>query len=571
MPNEDASQTFSPLLAGCQVRARFQAKDYGAARTSWYAGTVERRRADGTYDILYDDKEREEHVPPQFVKQREAQPAPSNSTAACPASTGKKKAHTCGKTKPPGEGNAQVQAPRVARNPTASDLREMGFDASLVEAALARSKGNGRLALDELTRSESSSGRVKRSRQGSSSNDSPAVVAPAAGASELAQSGFDPMAVTSGPATPVPSASPVPVAEAKAPVNARCRNQCEVAPACPQPTANHSSATLPIELPPLRNADPLRIDSNGFVEGPGMLDAATCSEIARISMAGAKQISNASELDLVAKSTSLARRIKSSLYSDARLRAAVLHLYSTSEFTIPTLKVLEAEDDAEAQIPHADDFWNRELFGVLQVRPAQRPTQAVVYDSSAAYPTNLWHPCNACGSYLAVPDSVARKRGHLSGSFSCSTLGMTCECTQTLATAPEEANDEREQADAECTRDAFSQLLFRPQETISCMRPLGAPQPNVGDAVVGLPTLVHRGPGGRGAQPGAPLRRVLFFTVRPRFTDRALNAEGTAYDPDKQIHAAWLLWACSNAVDEETRGRVHAAYKKLGHDLEGFA
>ena len=42
---------------------------------------------------------------------------------------------------------------------------------------------------------------------------------------------------------------------------------------------------------------------------------------------------------------------------------------------------------------------------------------------------------------------------------------------------------------------AFGDLIHRPERVIESMRPCG-PAPKPGDAIVALPTLVHRGPGG---------------------------------------------------------------------------
>ena len=44
---------------------------------------------------------------------------------------------------------------------------------------------------------------------------------------------------------------------------------------------------------------------------------------------------------------------------------------------------------AEPQIPHADDFCNRELFGIVHLLPGQPRTEAYPYDSLADYPTNV--------------------------------------------------------------------------------------------------------------------------------------------------------------------------------------
>ena len=117
----------------------------------------------------------------------------------------------------------------------------------------------------------------------------------------------------------------------------------------------------------------------------------------------------------------------------------------------------------------------------------------------------------------------------------------------------------------------------------------GEPEPQVGDGLLCLPTLIHRGPGGkrldtagsrssgrgqrkRGARPGSqpPPRRVLFFTLRPRFTDERARrgaALGT-YDADRQVHAAWLLWRTRDLPQSlGIAPVVKRMYKTLGYDL----
>ena len=83
-----------------------------------------------------------------------------------------------------------------------------------------------------------------------------------------------------------------------------------------------------------------------------------------------------------------------------------------------------------------------------------------------------------------------------------------------------EADDETDTRDefAQGVCSAFSELLFAPNETVSSMRPIG-PDPEVGDAIVALPTLVHRGPGGNDDH--GKERMVLFFTVQVAYLRRA--------------------------------------------------
>ena len=84
-------------------------------------------------------------------------------------------------------------------------------------------------------------------------------------------------------------------------------------------------------------------------------------------------------------------------------------------------------------------------------------------------------------------------------------------------------------------RAAFAELIDDPAGLIGDMAPCGPRASTQGDAIIGLPTLVHRGPGTVGLAAGAAGRCVCFFTIRPKFHGEraALNNLGT-YDADSQ-------------------------------------
>lgn len=215
------------------------------------------------------------------------------------------------------------------------------------------------------------------------------------------------------------------------------------------------------------------------------------------------------------------------------------------------------------QIPHSDDFWNRECFGICHLRPGQLPTEGVPYSASVAFPTMLWSECCHCSKFIAVPDAQARKRLHLDEGFCCESTGKTCSATRAMS------EEEQQRHDATQLLEAYSELLFRPTETIARMRPIGPTSPRAGDAVLGLPTLIHRGPG---QQQSGPLpRRVLFFTIQPQFSGARAHGEALVYDPDKQIHAEWLLWATEDVLGPNVRTQVRAMYEEAGYDLSSFA
>ena len=113
------------------------------------------------------------------------------------------------------------------------------------------------------------------------------------------------------------------------------------------------------------------------------------------------------------------------------------------------------------------------------------------------------------------------------------------------------------------------------------MKPCGAADPSAGDALLALPTLIHRGPGGGGDGEGGPARRVLFFFVRPVFDPARFEPDPAGgafkYDPTSQVHAAFLLQVAEKLAPAFLRSRgldrqtVARAYKALGHELGWFA
>jgi hypothetical protein len=113
---------------------------------------------------------------------------------------------------------------------------------------------------------------------------------------------------------------------------------------------------------------------------------------------------------------------------------------------------------------------------------------------------------------------------------------------------------------------AFGHLLWRPLGVVRQMRPCGAP-PDVGDGIVCLPTLVHRGPGGNDDL--ARERKVLFFSVKPIYAGfHCADGDVGEYDAEAQIHAGWLLWRTSHILIEPEA--VLRGYEEIGYSLLDF-
>ena len=289
------------------------------------------------------------------------------------------------------------------------------------------------------------------------------------------------------------------------------------------------------------------------------------------------------------------------------------------------LQVLMTDPGAPPQIPHADDHWNRELFGVTQLLPNQMPTESIPYPHmppAVPFPTAIIAPCELCGRYIEVPDRVARCRGRAANQPSAGAASvaapaleaasgtdastgrvpLTCadsalvdlgsdpsrplqvvrrECVPPGAEA-ESAYARDTRVNQEHTRTAYAAFapLLRPDETIAAMRPMGPGRPDVGDTLLALPTLIHRGPGNvHGATP----RKVIFFSLRPKYAGQGVGLgaapllEGVGeeavvgeYDSGTQLHAGWLLSRGGYALDAKAIRAVLQRYKAHGIDLESF-
>ena len=102
-----------------------------------------------------------------------------------------------------------------------------------------------------------------------------------------------------------------------------------------------------------------------------------------------------------------------------------------------------------------------------------------------------------------------------------------------------------------------------------------------GDALVGLMTLIHRGPGNRPVKVVAKKkariehtdRKVLFVEIRPSYGTEGASSTvqpGELYDPDIQVHAGFLLSLPNIGLDERVKNDICRRYKKIdaSYDLQ---
>ena len=326
----------------------------------------------------------------------------------------------------------------------------------------------------------------------------------------------------------------------------------------------------------MNNRDPTRVMEHGFVEIEQLLPAKVCERLAETSMeikkgSKAHEISNAVELDC--KHLDAWADIKREIEGSATIRAAILVTHGVDKLVLDEAKLLEASVSAPPQIPHADDYNNSGgCFGVVQLRRNQQPTLAYPY-SGTTYYVDAEAACDECDRWIRLLDEQARRREHLrkGRSWTCAMAGCG-ECGQ----RPKRQRQLVGVSKGEMICNSFRELLDKPSELIDQMKPCGKAEPAVGDALLALPTLIHRGPGGGG---GEVPRRVLFFFVRPIFSEEdgfeKDDIDSFKYDPSSQVHAALLLHLATMCAPKGfLRGidpaRVKKQYKEKGYELDWF-
>ena len=316
---------------------------------------------------------------------------------------------------------------------------------------------------------------------------------------------------------------------------------------------------------PHRNSDAGAIVEHGFVEAPSLLGVELCEELSVYSMDGATVISQAKEQTVRGE---LWTRTAEQISASPVVRHAVMAAFGTSEFDVLTPKLIEAtpgvDRDALPQHPHAHMEHNMELIGIAHVREGQLPTRCLPYKSAAEravapYPTGVVKRCALCRAERPMHDKDVRRRVHLKRAcWTCADGGWVCG----VACAEDELR-------RDVTLVAAFDELLHPAETIAAMRPCGDSTPAAGDGMLALPTLIHAGPG---AVKNGAKRRVLFFSVRPRFSPDEYHKPPSqdAYDDGAQVHAGWVLFYGEKEITAERKREVLTGYRELGYDMQAF-
>lgn len=311
----------------------------------------------------------------------------------------------------------------------------------------------------------------------------------------------------------------------------------------------------------------------GFAAVPALISTNLAADILDgVDMSKAQIISNALQQ---AVSGELRRRVEEALRTSSALADLVEQVFGVRTFRVKGVKRLTNPYKAEPQMPHADDFMNRELIGVVQLRDGQRPTEANPYNPGVCLPTGVFVPCSSCGACSQVGDAQLRRREVDATSFECE--GCACGLDGSAMGPRDLAACER--VFVSTVFKAFGPLLERHGSTLQsvqeAMRPCGGPEAACGDAVIALPTLIHRGPGNAST---TETRDVLFFTLQPFGFGGSRGPRSKAVpvppiaDDDMQVSAPWLLTLGQRTglLGQGLYERVEASYALRGISFGQF-
>ena len=169
----------------------------------------------------------------------------------------------------------------------------------------------------------------------------------------------------------------------------------------------------------------------GFVTVKSLISTDLAADLLDgVSMTKAQIISNALQQAVTGE---LRRRCEEELRSSSALADLVEQVFGVRTFRVSTPKRLSSPCEAEPQMPHADDFCNRELIGIVHLRNGQQPTEVLTYDAAARYPTGIFVPCSSCQALDQVSDAELRRREVDATTFQCD----ECACELDGATGPQ--------------------------------------------------------------------------------------------------------------------------------------
>jgi hypothetical protein len=219
-------------------------------------------------------------------------------------------------------------------------------------------------------------------------------------------------------------------------------------------------------------------------------------------------------------------------------------------FIVETPKVLITPPGNSPQLPHADDMCTSCLFGIIHLRSNQEPTRVAEYEGKRKdYPTGITVYCDECEAGEQLSDADLRRGVHLTDEdWRCSNCCSDEHDDGKEGSATESCEKKKEHVPYDFEGklvNSFGELLEDGAMDL-CDAYAGASHASelrAGDGILGLPTLIHRGPGNPTS--ASDSRYMLFFTLRPTYRNLRRNGiEKTRhrYNPALQIHASCVLY-----------------------------
>ena len=170
-----------------------------------------------------------------------------------------------------------------------------------------------------------------------------------------------------------------------------------------------------------------------------------------------------------------------------------------------------------------------------------------------------------------VGDMELRRREVDAAGFQCE----GCACGLDVGDGASDLDACRRRFAADAFRAFAGPLLERQGHTLQAVQqamcPCGGAEVSCGDAMVALPTLIHRGPGNTS---DTQTRDVLYFTLQPTgFPNRRRSVPAPlAPDDDSQVSALWLLLlgGSTGQLRPGLYERVEASYTARGIPFSQF-
>ena len=314
----------------------------------------------------------------------------------------------------------------------------------------------------------------------------------------------------------------------------------------------------------IQNEDPNKIDEFGFVEVSELLSSSIVGEICEEAVKKEKYnrkvetISNALQLNLSEK---LCQQVQTEVKQSRLAHVAMATVFggdnskSFNGFIVTTPKLLITKPGSYPQLPHADDHCSTCLFCIIHLKDNQDPTRVAKYEGKTKdYPTGITVVCDECSCEEQLPDQDFRRGVHLTKEpWYCG----HCSSADSGSHVPLDFEGK--------VTKAFGELLEEGAPDL-CNAYAGGKSQRAGDGFLGLPMLVHRGPGNPTS--ATESRYTLFFTLQPTYNnvkEGLVGGDLKKYNPDNQIHASYVLY---NQIKKVTSTNHESLIQKVTSTYE---